>query len=83
MITIISTFKSGIKRKKSLLTYFNGVVKVTKGYIRSVETKFVIPSGEELGEVYFYVCPQSLLVDPDYKIKLKHISNQCEFSVHT
>ena len=31
------------------------------------------------GEGYYFVCPQSLLVDHYYEIKLKHRSNQCEY----
>ena len=38
-----------------------------------------MPSREALGEGYYYVCPQSLLVDPDYEIKLKCRSNQYEY----
>ena len=61
--------------RKCLLTYFNGGVTVAKGYIWSVDPNFVIPNGKALGEGYYYVCPQSFLIDHGYKIKLKHISN--------
>ena len=54
-------------------------MKVTKGYIRSIDPNFVMPNGESLGEGHYYVCPQSLLVDPNYEIKLKYRSNQYDY----
>ena len=39
-------------------------MKVAKGYIKNIEPKCVMPNGEELGEGYYFVCPQSILVDP-------------------
>ena len=73
--------KEGLEGIKCLLTYFNGGVKVANSYIRSIDPNFVIPHGEALGEGYYYVCPQSLLVDPDYEIKLKCRSKECEYLV--
>ena len=71
--------KAGLEGRNYVFTYFNGGVKVAKGYIRSIDPNFVIPHGEALGEGYYYVCPQSLLVDPNYEIKLKYRSNQYDY----
>ena len=68
-----------LKGKKCLLIYFNGQVKVVKGYIKNTEPNFFMLNGEELGEGYYFVCPQSILVDPDCEIKLKHRSDRCEY----
>ena len=70
---------TGLKGKKCSLTYFNGQVKVAKGYIKNTEPNFVMPNGEVLGEGYYFVCPQSILVDSDCEIKLKRRSSQCEY----
>ena len=71
--------KVGLEGRKCLPTYFNGEVKLVKGYIRSVDPNIVIPNGEALGERYYFVCPWLLLVDPNYEIKLKHRNNQWEY----
>lgn len=54
-------------------------MKVAKGYIKRTKPNFVISNGEQLGEGYYLVCQQSILVYPNYEIKLKHRSNQCEY----
>lgn len=54
-------------------------MKIEKGYIKNTKPNFFMPNGEELGEGYYFVCPQSIVVDSDYEIKLKHRSNRCKY----